>query len=58
MSYNRMKMQKLLEIDRFLHDTFQEVRSKLGSDDKALEMLFETYVMREPIMQNAYLHLT
>lgn len=58
MNYNRLKMQKLLEVDRFLHDTFLEVNGTLNNEEEALKILFDTYVMNEPIFRNAYFHLT
>ncbi|WP_209121931.1 hypothetical protein [Alkalihalobacillus sp. BA299] len=58
MGYNPMKMKRLLEVDKFLHCTYQDVKEKIGCEDTALEMVFETYVMKEKILQNAYVHLT
>ncbi|MFV8827279.1 hypothetical protein [Alkalihalobacterium sp. APHAB7] len=56
--YNALKMKKLLEVDRFLHGTYEDVKEKVGCEDTALEMVFQTYVMKEKILQNAYVHLT
>ncbi|WP_218970612.1 hypothetical protein [Alkalihalobacterium alkalinitrilicum] len=51
-------MKKLLEVDRFLHGTYEDVKEKVGCEDTALEIVFQTYVMKEKILQNAYVHLT
>ncbi|WP_216828398.1 hypothetical protein [Alkalihalobacterium elongatum] len=58
MGYNPVKMKKLLTVDKFLHGTFEDVKEKVGCEDTALEMVFQTYVMKERIHQNAYVHLT
>lgn len=58
LSYNRIKMEKLLEVDRFLRDTFHELNGELNNEEEALRILFDTYIMNEPIFQNAYFHLT
>ncbi len=58
MGYNPIKMKKLLEVDRFLHGTYEDVKEKVGCEDTALEIVFQTYVMKEKILQNAYVHLT
>ncbi len=58
MSYNPTKMKKLLELDHFLLETFKELQHGIDDENAALEMIFESYVMRDPIIKNAYLHLT
>ena len=58
MPYNQNKMKKLLELDRFLNSTFEDIRAQVGCDDAAMQLIFETYIMREPIFKNAYMHLT
>ncbi|MFC5794557.1 hypothetical protein ACFPUW_12635 [Thalassorhabdus alkalitolerans] len=51
-------MKKLLETDRFLHHTFEEIKRSIGDEDEALKMVFDAYVLKEPMMRNAYVHLT
>ncbi|WP_179295370.1 hypothetical protein [Bacillus sp. FJAT-45350] len=58
MTYDATRMRKLLEVDKFLLGTYEEVKRGIGDDNVALEIVFQTYVIREPIIQNAYLHLT
>ncbi|MFC5712575.1 hypothetical protein ACFPU1_07265 [Thalassorhabdus alkalitolerans] len=58
MSYQESRMKKLLETDRFLHHTFEEIKRSIGDEDEALKMVFDAYVLKEPMMRNAYVHLT
>ncbi|WP_170885641.1 hypothetical protein [Bacillus alkalicellulosilyticus] len=58
MSYNSTKMKRLLEVDHFLHDTVEDMKGIIGCEQKAMEVVFHTYILREPILKNAYDHLT
>ncbi|WP_100373581.1 hypothetical protein [Bacillus sp. FJAT-45037] len=58
MHFQATRMRKLMEHDRFLSATFKEVVQQTKDADTALYYLFEVYVQSEPILLNAYNHLT
>ncbi len=51
-------MQQLLHHDPILRSTYHEIFAYINNEEQALRFLFEQYVIKEPIFQNAYLHLT
>ncbi|WP_026675478.1 hypothetical protein [Alkalihalobacterium bogoriense] len=58
MDYHSIKMQQLIQIDRFLQETFHEVTEQIGDDNLALLLIYETYIKKNAIHYNAYNYLT
>ncbi|KMK74742.1 hypothetical protein [Alkalihalobacillus pseudalcaliphilus] len=58
MIFQTYRMQQLLHHDPILRSTYHEIFAYINNEEQALRFLFEQYVIKEPIFQNAYLHLT
>lgn len=58
MVYNQEQMLKMLEIDRFLRETYLEINEIVNDEKAALKIVYDRYVTTEPIFQNAYNYLT
>ncbi|MFB4162844.1 hypothetical protein ACE1TI_03155 [Alteribacillus sp. JSM 102045] len=58
MNFQQERMRQMIENDRFLHASYKEAVETCGDEAAALKLLFEKYVQNEPIMRNAYEHLT
>ncbi|SDI67869.1 hypothetical protein [Alteribacillus bidgolensis] len=58
MDFQQERMKQMIEHDRFLHASYMEAIETCGDESAALKLLFDTYVQNEPMMRNAYEHLT
>jgi hypothetical protein len=58
MGFQTTRMKKLIEQDRFLLSTYDELISQSITEEEALHYMFLVYVQSEPILLNAYNHLT
>ncbi|ERN52754.1 hypothetical protein M3689_01735 [Alkalihalophilus marmarensis] len=68
MEFQVNRMKKLIEHDRFLKSTYNDLLDKQSLDshlhvkpmneEEALQYVFKVYVQSEPILLNAYNHLT
>ncbi|ADC48561.1 MULTISPECIES: hypothetical protein [Alkalihalophilus] len=63
MEFQANRMKKLIEHDRFLMSAYRDLLEsnlhvKPMNEDAALHYLFKVYVQSEPILLNAYNHLT
>lgn len=55
--FEKAKMQSLLEHDRFLRETYNDT-IQVMDEEEALRLLYDVMILKEPLKQNAYLHLT
>ncbi|WP_091276783.1 hypothetical protein [Alteribacillus persepolensis] len=58
MDFHQARMKQMIEYDRFLYAAYQEAIETYDDETLALHALFQTYVQHQPIMRNAYRHLT